>query len=43
MNITKIYADAKAAIEYPSGTFFLFQIAPKVEDFCGGSCSHREG
>ncbi|WP_179179376.1 hypothetical protein [Pseudomonas sivasensis] len=38
MNITKIYEDAKAAIEYSSGTFFLFQIAPKVEDFCVDEC-----
>jgi len=34
MNITKIYADAQAAIEYSSGAYFLFQIAPQVEDFC---------
>lgn len=38
MYITKIYADAKAAIEYSSGTYFLFQIAPQVEDFCVDEC-----
>lgn len=38
MNITKIYTDAKAAIEYSSGTYFLFQIAPQVEDFCVDEC-----
>ena len=38
MNISKIYADAKAAIEQSSGTYFLFQIAPDVEDSCVDEC-----
>lgn len=38
MDISKIYADAKAAIEFSCGTFFLFQIAPEVEDFCVDEC-----
>ena len=38
MNISKIYADAKAAIEHSSGTYFLFQIAPQIEDFCVDEC-----
>lgn len=38
MNISKIYADAKAAIEFSSGTYFLFQIAPQIEDFCVDEC-----
>lgn len=38
VNISKIYADAKAAIEQSSGTYFLFQIDPDVEDFCVDEC-----
>lgn len=38
MNISKIYTEAKAAIEFSSGTYFLFQIAPQVEDFCVDEC-----
>ena len=38
MNISKIYMEVKAAIEFSSGTYFLFQIAPQVEDFCVDEC-----
>lgn len=38
MNISRIYADARDAIEKSSGTYFLFQIEPGIEDFCVDEC-----